>query len=395
MIAVFRACIALLLLACCFPAFGQTTPKAELSGTLVLDLSPQDTSEAQAAVAYRALAQTLARAADLEPFLWREKLALPARQKHPLLVCHGMGNTPCVRHYGQASGVRYLIYGELRGLDDLTLLTLELMDVKSGRILESVRRQISDPRQIAATTGEAACHLTRLYGCTRELPGAAAPAAQAAAQPASEAPKSDHDIDAVMRESAAREKLARSKELDDDAKPAAKATAKAVEKTPPKAAEAAPDESDETPKAAPQTAPAAPKLAAEKAPARRLSRYEKAGWSLVALSAASLGGGIGCSLLADKAYKDYTKASTYDKAQSSKKKTKTFMYSSFGLYGLSAAGLAGGVTLLVLGARQAEPPKAQASEAAAETPRAKPLAAFSIAPQLAPDGFGLTLGAAF
>lgn len=350
------------------------------NGTTLLDIQPVDCNEAQAQNAYKAVGEALGDATDLAPI----KAHAPGK-RHPLAACRSLDNTPCLLKLAQSARTHYVVYGELRALDDTLLLLLNLMDTTNGRVVESVRKQIANPATLEATSRDATCQLTRLYGCDHRPAAKAAPAVVALAAPqaasaapaASVAPTPAASVAAVPSPVAVAQtaKPAESDETSAKAAPAAVAPAtKAPQVKEPdvdrlmrsqekrKAQDAALD--DDTPAkpvsapapvaVVPTASPSAPPVQAKAAYAPPLTPMRKGAIALWSVSGASLGAGVAFSLLAKNEYDSYNRATAAKEAKDDKSRTKRDMYISFAGYGLAAAALGSGVALWIVGAPKPE-----------------------------------------
>ncbi len=149
--------------------------------TVLLDIGVVDAEDGDAQRAYRAVLKTLASAEDLGEVVGRDVLGFGGMYRHVVNSCRGMENTPCLANFAKSVEARYAVFGQLRDLDDVFLLELALMDVRRGRMLETAKAQIAKPgTTLAKQAAEAACRLTRNYGCSKDAMGAVAVAPVAA-----------------------------------------------------------------------------------------------------------------------------------------------------------------------------------------------------------------------
>ncbi|RJO65836.1 MAG: hypothetical protein C4523_15140, partial [Myxococcales bacterium] len=301
--------------------------------TVLLDINPVDTSREQAEIVYAATLEVLRRAEDLGRVAGKEALGDSAPARSAIRACRSMDNTACLQNFGKAAGAKYAIYGEARDMDDAFLLVLEMLDVQSGKVLESVRAQLPNPPpDLAEKTAEAACRLVRFYGCQDSAPAAAAAAAAPAPTPG------------VTTEPEA------------------------------KAAETRPaSDGDDMFAEDRRTSPAA-------TVSRRMTPTETGGWALVGLAGAALVGGLVTTGLMYKTYDDYKAATTREAALDKKDKALTLQWTSIGLYGGAAALGGAAIVLLILGANQS-------SDGSGDGVWASPV--------LAPGATGLAVGGSF
>jgi len=137
--------------------------------TVLLDIQPVNSGEGEAQAVYDAVLETIKQAEDLGEINGRLELGSIIPEMHPMEKCRSIDNKRCIRQTGMDINARYLVYGALRDMDDVYLIELELMDVRGGEVLQEVRTQIVKPStRLPERASEAACRLTRMYGCEQE-----------------------------------------------------------------------------------------------------------------------------------------------------------------------------------------------------------------------------------
>ena len=274
--------------------------------TILLDLNPVNTTKQLTRDVYRAILERIKEAEDLGYVYGREVFGERKRAKRIIRTCRGMDNTICLKKYGRATQADFAIYGDLRDLDDTFLLYMEMLDLHSGKVLESVRVQIQKPVKddiVVEQSSSAACRLTRLYGC-KENKGEAIAAPVPVATPGAD----DEDI---------------------------------IEQAEPEPEE----EVEEEPEGK------GPFFADEEASKKsEMSGLGITGWVLTAFSAAALAGGAATTVLMIDAKNKYDGAKDEQTALNEKQRAQTMLWTSVGLYAAGGAMLAGGVTCLVLDA---------------------------------------------
>ena len=255
--------------------------------TIMLDIHPVGASEDVAAQMYQAAEVKLNDASDLGQILNRRVYGGAPGARHVIRTCRGMDNKSCLRKFAKAANSNYAVYGEVSEGDDDSTLQMELMDVRTGNVLEAMRVVFSEhptmtPPQIAA---EATCALTRFYGCGDKTVIATTPV------PASVAEKTEPDP-AYQRMF-----------TDEPEKGEYHITGKGI-----------------------------------------------AGWTLFSLGIASMASGAYPTILMLDAQKEYDSATLVEKQKAidAKSEAKTMMYTSFGLYGAGAAMTLTGIILLVM-----------------------------------------------
>ena len=318
--------------------FDQPPPMLDKVRTVLLDIRPVDASEAMTEGIYGHVKATLKGAEDLGEILDRSDLGRGKLYRHVVQTCQGIDNSLCLRGFARGVNARYAIYGELRDLDDMYLLLLEMMDVRTGRILETTRAKISKPaRDINKRACEAACRLVRLYGCAPEKPPA--PGAftafpeQTESEPVSEAPDLEDDYFTT-----------------EERKPTAPDDASDVTKS---------DEGG-------------------------LSGMAIGGCVMAGFGGAALVGGATTTALWIKAMNEYNSAKEGEgeKARDAKDRAIKMQWTSLGLYATAAALTAGGVTMIVLVSRQEDNSGSGGGDE-------------WVAPMVGPKTYGLMIGGSF
>jgi hypothetical protein len=324
-------------------------PPAPKFKTILLDIEPVDMDEKLAARVYVRVFEVLQQAEDLGDVIGREAFGKGQLYRHLVRTCQDIENIGCLGRFAEKTKATMAVFGQIQDMDDLTVLTLYLMDVKTHQIRESVRTPIPKPasdQEIIENAAIAACRLVRHYGCgTPAQPAALAvvpvPAPAARAQ-APEPLSDDADLDEA--------------ETDEDED----------------------DLDDEDEEDSPIVAAAKP-AKATKSYSDRQKTFIITGWTFVALSAASLAGGAATTALMVQAVDEYNAAQPGEgqKARDARSRAETMQWTSLGLYSAAGACAAVGIPLLVLGYQD------------------DPETATSLLPVVAPDGFGLVLTSRF
>ncbi len=326
-------------------AGASSEPQAESQPQMVsvlLDLSPADASEAVAQLAYDSILETLRLAPDLGEILSREDLGKETIYRHVVKTCRGMDNYRCLRSFAAAINARIAFFGEIRDLDDLYLVYIEMLDVKTGRSMDSIRVQVAKPgKDLREVVAQATCRLTRPFGCERQGP-------PVYAEPVAPVGSTTPPLTAL-------EELPQDSPLEQ--RPVVGQT----------------DDSG-----------ALGVQARQRREAEKLSGMEIGGWVLASLGVGAAAGGIAMTVLMYQAKDDYDNATTKQQAEDHKDTTLSRQWTSIGLYAGAAALGAVGIGLIIAGYQKR---KQAGSGGGVETPW--------IAPAISPEGAGVVLGTSF
>ncbi len=334
----------------------------EIPNTMLLDILPMNSTEEEAQWVYQAVMEALKQAEDLAP-VDDNKSLIETQGKHPINKCRSIDNKRCIRQLGQKAEVRYLVYGELRDMDDVFLIILELMDIEEGRVLQDVRTQIVKPTtKLKERSAAAACRLTRFYGCEEnELLASGLIIAPAPTQ-ASKAPAAQSDDSYFEDEPGAEEQTTKDEPSDDEPEPVA-AIVPEREKQP------EPLETRE-----------------ESKPGNEM---EIAGWTLVGVGGAAAISSIATTAMMFVKYDEYnsikaTEPNAQKKSRDKKEEIKTLYWTSIGLG--AGAIVSGGLATLFLLLDESD---SEGSAGDDLTPL------WSAAPMYSPEGSGVLLNCNF
>ncbi len=315
----------------------QYRPKA--LDTVLLDIQPVNSTEGEAQAVYDAVLETIKLAEDLGEINGRLELGSTMPEMHPMEKCRSIDNKRCIRQTGMDLNARYLIYGSLRDMDDVYLIELELMDVRGGQVLQEVRTQVVKPStRLQERAAEAACRLTRMYGCEQEETMTGGAVAVAAPMPAAAEEQPPRNVDDESY-------------FDDEEKPAT------AEEQAPVSDDEADFNDSEKEEAAPVEAvaaqpPAEPEPEQEivrKSSADRSGTYRILGYTFAGIGAAALVGCATTTALMYMKYDEYNAVKTTDpdasaKAKSKKDDVKTYYWATIGL-GIGTV-VSGGLSLM-------------------------------------------------
>lgn len=319
---------------------ARTPPAATRNRTILLDIYPVDMERDLIGRIEARVLEIMRSAQDLGVVYGREALGEGQLYQHVVRTCQDVENLVCMARFAARTEATLAVFGQIRDLDDIYLLELYLLDVRSSRLRESVRVTIPKPAEdleIIENAAQAVCRLVRHYGCTSATRRAIlAPAVAPSAQPQTAQPDariSDDDDEPLPVAAPAPagppddEPLWDDDDFDDgfDDEPAVRAVPAART-------------------ARPTPGPKAPRTLKQKT-------YINTGWTFVALSAAALAGGGATTALMFQAKSDYDAAQPGEgaKARSARDRALTMQWTSLGLYSAAGAFAAVGVPLLVLG----------------------------------------------
>lgn len=355
---------------------ARTPPPAPRNRTILLDINPVDMDPKVMGRIYARALDVMKGAQDLGTVYGREALGEGQLYQHVVRTCQDIENVPCIARFAARTEATLAVFGQISDLDDIYLLELHLLDLRSTRVRESVRVTIPKPatdQELIENTAQATCRLVRHYGCKAASRAAAlaAPAVVPATAPGPAAPRAPAQ---------APDSPAQASDDDDDTPPPAAAPASTRVSNPEVLDWDDEDLDDEPPARA--TSAARPQSPAGKGPRSPRSARQKTlsntGWAFIALSAASLAGGATTTALMFQAKSDYDAAQPGEgaKARDARDRALMMQWTSLGLYSAAGAFAAVGIPLLVLG-YQDSPDQTV------------------LLPSAAPDGVGLVLTTRF